>query len=298
MLPSVAGGQNLVINDTLVLLNLGLLDKSKAPLLQYCFSQDLEYWFTASDLLLINWQHGDDRTQVSLLQNLKYRSRFNNSRNFTISTSFVHLLGLQFFFDSLTCFQPDENTLDTRIDLRIRKNLTFNILANFSTRLFNSYQYSSGQSGKVIKTLNSSFLTPLLCTFSAGFGLIVPKLGRLNLGVSAAKLTVVSNKNIYEELGVTDFYGVPKNRNHAFEYGLSMQILLDKDVFKRVHWNCDVLIFKNYRKPVDLVMKSIIGIKITKYLRTSIQTRVFYEQEMSKSIQFENLVSLGLYFCL
>jgi hypothetical protein len=77
-----------------------------------------------------------------------------------------------------------------------------------------------------------------------------------------------------------------------------MQILLDKDVFKRVHWNCDVLIFKNYRKPVDLVMKSIIGIKITKYLRTSIQTRVFYEQEMSKSIQFENLVSLGLYFCL
>ncbi len=286
------------MSDTLVLVNLGLLDKSKSPLLQYCFSQDLEYWFTASDLLSINWQHGNNRNQVSLLQNLKYRSKFSTSRNFTISTSFVHLLGLQFFFDSLTCFQPDENTLDTRIDLRIRNNFTFNILANFSTRLFNSYQYSSGQSGRVIKTLNSSFLTPLLCTFSAGFGLIVPKLGRLNMGFSAAKLTLVSNKNIYDELGVTDFYGVPKNRNHTFEYGLSMQLLLDKDVFKRVHWNCDVLVFKNYHKPIDLVMKSLIGIKITRYLRTSIQTHIYYEQEMSKSIQVENLLSLGLYFCL
>ena len=296
LLPLLSGGQSQVRCDTIALTNLNHAGMPGTPIVNFSITQDFAFSFTASNLFFANWQRGKSKCQVSLLQNIRYRSKFINKGNFVIYNTFVHILGVNLFFDSISCFQPDENTLDTRIEIRILKNITFNVLSNLTTRLFNAYQYSSDQSGNNLKTLNASFLTPMLCTFSAGFGFTVTGLGKLNLGLTSAKLTVVSNKAIYTEMGVTDFYGVPKSKNHRFEYGLSLQVLIDKDMLKRVHWNCDLLIFKNYQRPVDLVLKNFIGIKITKYLKTCIQTRLFYEREVSKNVQLENVLSLGFYF--
>jgi hypothetical protein len=260
--------------------------------------QDLEYSFTFTNLMLLNWQHGSNDNQLSIFQYVKYRSILNNDRNFTFSTTFVHNLGIQLFFDSIYRFQPDENTLDARLDFRIHKNLNISVLSSLSTRLFNAYDYSTDQTGNLLKTLNSSFLTPLLCTFSAGLGWAIPKLGKFSLGLSAGKFTLIRNRKIYEELGVSEFYGVSIERNSLFEYGLSLHLLFDKKFLNRIQWNCDVLIFKNYQKPIDLVMKNMVGLRINKYLKTSIQTRLFYEKEISKDVQIENLISIGFYFIM
>ncbi|MEI7500323.1 MAG: DUF3078 domain-containing protein [Bacteroidota bacterium] len=298
LMSAIGGGQSLMLKDTLILVALKNLDVNGLSLVKFCFTQDLEYSFTFSNILFLNWQQGNSNSQFSLLQRIKYRSQLNNTRNFTISTSFVHNLGIQFYFDSISRFQPDENTLDTRIEIRLRKNITFSLTSNLSTRLFNAYDYSSDQTGSLLKTLNSSFLTPLLCTFSAGLALTVPRVGMISLGLSAAKLTFIGNREIYTQNDILEFYGVPKEKRFVFEYGLSMHLLVDKNFLKRFQWNCDLLIFKNYEKPVDLVMKNLIGVRLNKFLKTSIQTRLFYEKQVSKSIQVENLVSLGFYFNL
>ena len=298
LMPATAGGQYLVWKDTAVLVNLKNPVDPGASYIKYRLTQELEYSFTFANMLFLNWQQGSNKNQVTLLQNIKYRSQVSNTRNFNINTSFVHDLGIQFFFDSITRFQPDENTLDTRIEYRILPNLTFTVFTNLATRLFNGYDYSSDQHGNLVKSLNSSLFTPLLYTFSGGFEWTIPRTGLISLGLSSGKLTVILNKEVYEKSGISEFYGVPKEKRLILEYGLSMHLLVDRDFLKRVHWNCDVMIFKNFQKPIDLVMKNLIGIRISKFFRTCLQTRLCYEKEVSKCLQVENVISLGFYFQL
>jgi hypothetical protein len=295
---AIGVGQNLVWHDSTVLLRLQNPIEPGATLVKFRFTQELEYSVTLSNMLFLNWHKGNGSNQAAFLHRVNYRSKLNHSGNFSISASFNHILGIQFFFDSISRFQPDENTLDTRIEIRLRKNIAFSVLSNLTTRLFNGWDYSSDQTGNLIRTLNSSFLTPLVCTFSAGLGWTFSGWGSVNLGVSAAKFTLVRNSAIYDETGVTDFYGVPKDRKFLFEYGMTLHLLIDRNFLNRVQWNCDVLIFKNYEMPVDLVLKNLVGIRINKFLKTTIQTRFFYEEETSKNFQIENLVTLGFYFLL
>ena len=118
------------------------------------------------------------------------------------------------------------------------------------------------------------------------------------MGLTAAKLTWIRDKRIFKELDVPAYYGVPKGKNWKLEYGLSMHLLVDKDILNRVHWDCDMQLFKNYEKPPDLSLKNLVGVRINKFLKTNIQTRVVYEEDLSKNLQIENLISVGFYFNL
>lgn len=218
-----------------------------------------------------------------------------NDLGFSISNLFIHNLGFQNYFDSITKVYIDDNTFTTKIDLRIKKNYTLAFNSNLTSRWLEGFDYSINDSGKQTVILNSTFLTPLIWTFSFGVGVIWKDFGSLNLGLSGGKLTYIQQTKIFEIRHITEYYGVPAGKNHRFEYGLSLQFLVNKDFLKRVHWDCDLLLFKNYNAPVDLNFKNLIGIRINKFLKTSIQTRVFYEGKVSKNLQLENLVSLGFY---
>lgn len=290
------GGQVLVLKDTMVLTTIENPFDPRISPLKFHLTQDLEYCVSFSNLLFFNWQHISGDNQAALFQYIKYKTKLNNSRNFTFSTSFVHNLGIQVFFDSISRFQPDENVMDTRFDIRIQKNLSLTVLSNVSTRMFNAYDYSSDTSGDLMRTLRAAFLTPLLCTFSAGLGYIVPRYGTLTLGLSAAKLTLIRNKEVYDELGISEFYGVARDNSHSFEYGLSLHLMVDKKFPGRVHWTCDALVFKNYKQPIDITIKNLIGIRINKFLKTTIQTRLLYEEQVSKCLQVENLITIGFFY--
>ncbi|MFZ4520525.1 MAG: hypothetical protein ACOYNC_02400 [Bacteroidales bacterium] len=146
--------------------------------------------------------------------------------------------------------------------------------------------------------LIASFLTPLVWTFSAGPGCKLKGIGGFSLGITAAKLTWVYNKMVYQSQQTSEFYGVPREKGHVLEYGLTFQLLVDRNIFNRIHWNCDLKIFKNYGKPVDILVKNLIGIRIGKYIKTSVQTRISYEKEVSARLQMENLVTLGFFVSL
>lgn len=257
--------------------------------------QELEYSISFSNLLFLNWHHDKNANQVILLQGLKYRFSLTGCKEVRFSGSFLHNLGFQSYFDSLTKIQTDDNTLNTRFDILIHKNLNFTINSILASRFTNGYDYSVDDSGRIIKILNSSFCTPLLCTFSGGFTLKWQDFGSLNFGVSTAKLTYLRDKSIFSKQKVTKYYGVPEGKDHLFEYGLSLQFLADKEFFKRVRWNCDLLIFKDYTAPVDVTLKNNIGIRISRFLKVSIQTRVLYEETVCRSLQLENLVTFGFY---
>ncbi len=259
------------------------------------YEQELDYSILVSSYLFSNWHHDKNANQLILLQNLKYKFSLQGDSLVRFYGSFVHNLGLLSYIDSLTKIQTDDNTLNTRFDIRIHKNLNFSINSILTSRFMNGYDYSIDDSGRIVKILNSSFFTPLLWTFSGGFSIKWQGFGSFNLGLSTAKLTYIRDKSIFGKQKVAKFYGVPEGKNHLFEYGLSLQFLADKEFFKRIRWNCDLLVFKNYTAPVDVTLKNNFGIRINRFLKASIQTRIYYEEMVSRSIQLENLVIFGFY---
>ncbi|MCK9422397.1 MAG: hypothetical protein M0Q38_07350 [Bacteroidales bacterium] len=292
-LPVSLSGQYLVLKDTILLVPLSKLAEPEKSVINFRFTQAMEYSLTASNLLLSNWQQTENSNQFTFLQNFKYSAQLFDDHFFKITNIFLHNLGIQIFFDSLTKIAFDDNTLDTRIEFKFGRSVNLTFLSNLSTRFFNGYDYQSDGSGSVTRTPASSFLTPLIWTFSGGIGIQVPRFLMLNFGLSAARLTWIRNKKRLESSGRTDFFGVPKEKDHLFEFGLSMHLLVDKNLGNWGNWNCDVLIFKNYNKPVDLVLKNLIGIKINKFIKTCVQTRLIYEEDVSKTLQMENLISIG-----
>lgn len=298
LLPVCGIAQSLFLRDTVSLFSVARLADSGSSPVKYQLAQDLEYSLSFSGLQFTNWHQGADADVLSLLHHVKYRMLFTNLRKIKITNFLTHDLGIQYFFDSIFKFQPDESNLDTRIEFDLGKRVNVTIFSKLSTCLFNTYLYEAALNGARVKKLRASFLSPLLWSVSSGFGWTQPGMGTLSLGLVTTKLTWLRNRLVYPQQDVAISYGVPDGKSHLFEYGLSMHLLVDKEVLKRVHWNCDLLVFKNYQKPVDLVMKNIIGVKISRFLKISIQTRLNYEQEVSRYLQVENQLSVGFYYNL
>jgi hypothetical protein len=271
-----------------------LADSGSSPV-KFQLAQDLEYSLSFSTLQFVNWQQGTDAGVLSLLHHVKHRILFTNLRKVKISNFLSHDLGIQYFFDSIFRFQPDESNLDTRIEFALGKRVNVTIFSKLSTCLFNSFFYETVLNGPSLKKLRASFLSPLLWSMSSGLGWTQPGLGTFSLGLVTTKVTWLRNRMVYPQQDLAVSYGVPDDKSHLLEYGLSMHLLVDKEVLKRVHWNCDLLVFKNYQKPVDMVMKNIIGVKISRFLKISIQTRLNYEKEVSRYLQVENQLSVGFY---
>ena len=288
-----ANGQDLVLNDKMALVSLRDFALPGTSLVRFRFTQDLEYSLTCSNVLFFNWQQDNGKGQISFLQHLNYRTKLSIERNIHITNVLVHDLGMQFFFDSISRFYPDANTLDTKVEVKTGRYFNIFFSSRLATRIFNSYDFIPDETGINQKILNSSFLTPLVCNFSAGIGWNNPRLAVLNIGLTGAKLTYIRNKDIYTQQKVTEYCGVPFGKDVNIEYGLTAQIVIDQEFLKRVHWNCDMLVFKNFQKPIDLTVKNLIEIKINKFIQGTIQTRLLYEEEVSRRLQVENLISAG-----
>jgi hypothetical protein len=290
----LSNGQDLTLKDTLEHPD-SLKHENNCN--RFRVTQELDYSINFNGYLFVNWQHDKNASQVMGIQNLKYRMLMND-KGLSISSLFLHTLGFQHYFDSITKVYMDDNSLTTKIDLRIKNKWILVFNSNLTSRYLEGFDYSVDDSGKQITILNSAFLTPLIWIFSLGIGINWKDFGSLNAGITGAKLTYIRKTKIFGIRNITEYWGVPEGKNHLLEYGLSLQFLVNTDFLKRVHWDCDLLVFKNYDSPVDLTLKNLIGIRINKFLKTSIQTRVIYEEKVSKNLQLENLVSLGFYFHL
>ncbi|MBC8315876.1 MAG: hypothetical protein ISR57_07435 [Bacteroidales bacterium] len=291
--PTPLAAQHLVWNDSVNVMNLKNLADSGESIIRLRITQQLDYALTLSSLFFINWEHEQNVKQVMVLHDFVYQCHVDNTRKFRFTQKITHHLGGQYFFDSIFRFHVDDNILETRLEWKLRKNHGIFLSSIISTRLFNRYDFSLNDSGNLVKKINSSFLTPMTGTFSGGFRFNWPRFGSLNFGLSSAKFTWIRDKQIYEAQKTNIYYGVTSDKKNLVEYGFSLQLQIDRDLVKWIHWNCDLLLFKNAAAPVDIIMRNLFTIRITRFLKTQFQTRIYYEEQISKKLQLENIVSVG-----
>lgn len=269
-------------------------------LIRMRLSQDIDYFLSLSAFQFLNWSHEKNTDQLVFQQSLKYSFLLSKDSSVTFSNILIHDLGFRFFFDSLTQVQPDETTLSTRLSINLHKKLSILFLSDITSRLLNNFEYIPGDHGNPVKVQSTSFLTPLTLSFSLGSAYSWPGFGVLSLGFSSAKFTYLRDCSVFDKLNVQSLYGIPKGKNHRFEYGVSLRLLvdMDKELFSRVHWSCDLLLFKNLNSFPDITLKNLFTVKLTRFIKTSIQTRILYEEEVSKNIQVENYLNIGFSFHL
>jgi hypothetical protein len=255
---------------------------------------EFDYSLLFSNFLFLNWVHEKNADQAGFLQNLKYHLDIDRTPVFKLSGTFTHNLGLLYYFDSITKVQTDNNTL--AIDAKLFQGKRFHLVFGsvLETQLLNGYRHAS-VNGTNDRTRISSFLTPLVCTFSLGGGIDWKSFGSLDFGVSSFKLTWLRDRLIARRYA-EDLYGIPPGKNKKTEFGVSLHFLADHEIFHGIRWSCDLLIFRNYKKPTDVTFKNLFGIRINKFLKTNFQTRILYEEQVSDHLQVENLISFGFYF--
>ncbi|MCX6242295.1 MAG: hypothetical protein NTX43_10860 [Bacteroidetes bacterium] len=260
-------------------------------------NNELDYSISVSGFYFMNGPGDKTSDQLGFLHSLKYTFRISSKR-FQLTNDLIHNLGLIYYIDSISKFQTDESSLTTKFSYEAAKFLQFTASSILTTRIFNAWDISQGAGGSVIKTINSSFLTPLICTFSGGFGFNIKKNGTLEIGISSVKLTYVRDPGIFDKTGRDSFYGVKKGKSSFLEYGLSMHLLIDKRIGKKIQWNCDLLLFKANQSAIDLTFKNLFAYRINRFLKTSLQTRLFYDEDVSRQLRMENLLSVGFDFHL
>ena len=74
--------------------------------------------------------------------------------------------------------------------------------------------------------------------------------------------------------------------------------MIDRAIGTKIHWNCDLLLFKADKSTADMTFKNMFSYRINRFLKTSLQTKVFYDEDLSKQLRMENLLSFGFDFHL
>ena len=260
--------------------------------------QDLDYYVALSASQFIHQDHDKSNNQVVFQHTLKYRFSLTTDSSFQFSNTLFQDLGFQFFFDSITQAHPDETTISTRLSLNLWKKLKIAFSSDITSQLLNGFEYITDLQGKAVRVMSSSFMTPLAVTWSIGLSHSWPRFGDLSLGVSSARFTYLRDAGIFDRLNADELYGIPKGKNKRIDFGLSMRLLIDKDLFKNAHWNCDLLVFKDFISPADLSLKNNFCINLSKFIKTSLQTKILFEKKISKSVRIENHLTIGISFHL
>lgn len=282
----------LVIDTTRLALN---PDREGNPMQWFPFrlTSVTEYTLSASTRWLVNSATRDEPGHVLLQHAFRFTWTIVKEGKVACTHSFSHRLGFLYLFDSVTRIQADENLFRTHLDLYITGIAGIAFDSEISTRLFTGYDYLKDDSGRMERRLNSSFLTPLIWNLSAGISFKIPGTGSGMIGLSGVKLTCLRDTSVFTEQQAVIYQGVRKGHDHLLEYGLSCRFQADRSFWKIVRWNCDMLIFKGYNKPADLNFRNLFEIRPVSFLVISLQTRVWYEEDISRRICTENLLSVG-----
>ncbi len=285
-------GQQLLFHDSLAVALNDRFDDGR-PLLLYRMDGKIDYSVMASAMKFSHWEKEPGVDHILLIHKLNLNSVLSVARKFQLAHSLYQDLGLQYFFDSISRFQPDITKAEARYDYTIAKYATIAFRFSLSTRVSNAYHYYQDTTGGISKQLQSSFLTPMIGTFSGGIAWKNPKYLSSYMGIAGGKFVYIHENQIYDEMGVEKFHGVEKGRHTLLDYAILVQLLVDKKLFRSLAWTFEANILKKVKFSPEVLIKNGFILRIGKYITAGLQTRVIFEEEISLTWQTENILTIG-----
>lgn len=246
---------------------------------------------------LVNWASGGENS-LSLLSNIRYFWNYN--RNKTSWENWIHYrFGFMKNGEEEIRKNEDRFEFNSKLGQRAFRHWYYTAQFNTQTQLFNSYDYPKDKE----RVLVSNFMSPGYFTLSLGldykpnddFSLFLsPIAGKWNFVRDTAKIDVKR-------------FGVEVGKRSKRNAGAKIDVRWRKnDILKILDLNNELNAFWSYdtkdkkeddpKLPLTITWKMTLSFKINYFLRTSIYTELFYDQNSSDKVQFKENLNLGVNF--
>lgn len=247
---------------------------------------------------LVNWARGGENS-LSLLSNIRYYWNYNKKK-----TSWENWVHYRFGFmkngDEDIRKNEDRFELNSKLGQKAFLHWYYTAQFNVLTQLFNSYDYPKDKE----RNLVANFMSPGYFTLSLGldykpkdnFSLFIsPISGKWNFVRDTAKISVKR-------------YGVEAGKRATRSAGAKMDVKSKfTNVLKIMDIDNQLNLFYSYDEkdrnkndenilPLTVNWKMTLSFKINYFLRTSIYTELYYDQNSSDKVQFKENLNLGVNF--
>lgn len=247
---------------------------------------------------LVNWARGGENS-LSLLSNIRYYWNYNRQK-----TSWENWVHYRFGFmkngDEDIRKNEDRFELNSKLGQKAFLHWYYTAQFNVLTQLFNSYEYPKDKD----RNLVANFMSPGYFTLSLGldykpkdnFSLFIsPVSGKWNFVRDTANISAKR-------------YGVEAGKRASRSAGAKMDVKSKfTNVLKIMDIDNQLNMFYSYdekdRKkndekilPLTINWKMTLSFKINYFLRTSIYTELYYDQNSSDKVQFKENLNLGVNF--
>ena len=205
--------------------------------------------------------------------------------------------GFNWFVDSLSMLDRDAFSMKWAMlkESKSRFRLDFN--SQLQTRKSKGFSMIEDSVGKR-KVQNSGFLSPGIYTLNGGVAYSSKRLGSLEVGLAAARISWIQNKSLFDVQKTQEIAGVPRNDGYLLEGGISMQSQLEYPLLKQLRWenrsNCFYPISRNGN--VDVQFKNTFYWSPAGSIKAILRTAYSYNTSRWPPGMWTAEVSLGYVF--
>ncbi|MCO6500785.1 MAG: DUF3078 domain-containing protein [Vicingus serpentipes] len=265
---------------------------------------------------LTNWSAGGENS-ISLNTFLSVFANYQKG-----NTSFDNSLDVGYGF--LKSGNANTRKTDDKVDFtskfghKASKGWYYAGLANFKTQMMPGYNYPDDS------TKISDFMAPAYILGAIGMDYKPNKYFTMFISPFTTKITIVNNQNLANagaygvDAAVLDTLNniITKGKSIRSEYGGYLRTIFKKSVMKNVNLQTKLELFSNYGKNpsnIDVNWETLITMKVNKYIKASISTLLFYDDDIKIAIdknndgiidkvgprvQFKEILGIGISFDL
>lgn len=246
---------------------------------------------------LSNWAAGGDNFSMAFNAFANYYLLYRDGRHSWDNSADFNLGYIQ-----TTSLGSRKN--DDRIDLlskygyNLNNKIFLSGLLNLRTQFFDGFNFNGN-----VKTFSSTFFAPAYILVSPGLDYKPSNKLSVFLSPITSRWIVIGNKVLAEQ----GLYGVPKGRNAVNEMGAFATVNYNNTFAKNITYKSRLDLFSNYRnKPgnIDLFMTNIVSFKINKYLSTTYNLDLIYDDDVrifganktSPGLQIKSILGIGFLY--
>jgi hypothetical protein len=240
-----------------------------------------------------NWSAGGQNSLgIGALVNIKadYKKKKQSWKN-TLDLAY----GFQFIRNNYTK-TDDKIEYTTSYGYAISKHWDVTLLANFRTQFTNGYKYPNDS------VAISRFMAPGYLVAGIGVNYVPAEYFTLYISPSAGRFTFVTDQT----LANAKAFGVDSAKHVKGEFGPYLRAVFNKELFKNITLNTSLEMFTDYLHKfgnVDVNWNVLIGLKVNKWLSTTINTQLIYDDDVMLKLpfdregprtQFKEVIGVGL----
>lgn len=201
---------------------------------------------------------------------------------------------------SVTRKSIDVILFDTKFTKQIAPKWSLAAMGNFISQFTNTYDaVTTGTKTENVK--RSGLFAPAFITESIGLEYKPNKFFNMTISPMALRQTIVSDKNLYKEVGNEKNYGVKQGESFRNEVGLfQLMANFDKDIAKAVNLKFRYLAFASLANfgEIDDRLDANLTAKINKNVNVNLGLIGIYDNDQSGKLQLAQSLNFGFLFNL